>query len=198
MNIRTFFSALALMSLVACRNEPSNTTTNTSTTAPTETTASSPRAATVNYDLEFLDTMAKHHEQAIQMAKAAQGKVQLAGLKDMTQRLPDEQQKEVDQMKAWREQWYPGDAPADTMQMPGMGSSMNMDMSHLDSMKSGKAYDSMFLDMMIPHHQGAIQMAQDALAKAEHPEVKVLAQQIIDKQQKEIDQMKLWKSKLGS
>ena len=193
-----FFSALAIVSLVACRNEPSSTTTSPSTTAPIETTTTSPPAATASYDLEFIDTMSKHHEQAIQMAKAAQGKVQLAGLKEMTKRIPEDQQKEIDQMKAWREQWYPGAAPAETMQMPGMGSSMSMDMSHLDSMKSGKGYDSMFIDMMIPHHQGAIQMAQDALVKAEHQEVKTLAQQIIDEQQKEIDQMKQWKSKLGS
>lgn len=187
---------LAVAVMTGCRNESQQTSTATETPAATQTTASAPSATP--YDLQFLDTMSRHHEGAIQMAKAAQGKVQLPGLKEMTKRTPEEQQKEIDQMKAWREQWYPGAAPAETAQMPGMGSSMNMDMSHLDSMNGGKAYDSMFIDMMIPHHQGAIQMAQDALAKAEHPEVKVLAQQIIDKQQKEIDQMKLWKSKLGS
>ena len=198
MNVRVFFSALVIASLVACRNEPSTTTTGTSTTAPTESTATSPAATTASYDLQFIDTMSKHHEGAIQMAKAAQGKVQLAELKEMTRRIPADQQKEIDQMKAWRGQWYPGAPPADNMQMPGMGSSMSRDMSHLDSMKSGKAYDSMFIDMMIPHHQGAIQMAQDALGKAVHQEVKTLARQIIDKQQKEIDQMKQWKVKLGS
>jgi uncharacterized protein (DUF305 family) len=55
----------------------------------------------------------------------------------------------------------------------------------------------MFIDMMVPHHEGAVQMSKDALTRAEHQEVKTLAQQIIDAQQKEIDQMKQWKSKLG-
>jgi uncharacterized protein (DUF305 family) len=182
--------------MIGCRNESQQPAAGTETSTATQTTASAP--STSSWDLQFLDTMSRHHEQAIQMAKAAQGKVQLAELKEMTKRIPEEQQKEIDQMKAWREQWYPGAAPAENMQMPGMGSSMNMDMSHLDSMNRGKAYDSMFIDMMIPHHQGAVQMAQDALGKAEHQEVKTLAQQIIDKQQKEIDEMKQWKSKLGS
>jgi len=46
---------------------------------------------------------------------------------------------------------------------------------------------------MIPHHQGAITMAQDALSKSKRPEIKQLAQEIITSQQKEIDQMKQWR-----
>ena len=74
----------------------------------------------------------------------------------------------------------------------GMSSGMNMDMSHMQS-TSGNALDMMFIDMMIPHHEGGITMGQDALAKAEHPELKELAQKMIDKQTKEIDQMQQWK-----
>lgn len=56
------------------------------------------------------------------------------------------------QLRQWRDQWYPGAAPAENMQMPGM-SSMNMEMSHMQAM-SGHALDMMFIDMMIPHHEG--------------------------------------------
>jgi uncharacterized protein (DUF305 family) len=48
--------------------------------------------------------------------------------------------------------------------------------------------------MMIPHHQGAIVMAQDALNKSQRPEIKRLAQNIITSQQREIDQMKQWRT----
>jgi uncharacterized protein (DUF305 family) len=54
-------------------------------------------------------------------------------------------------------------------------------------------YDERFMLMMMPHHEGAILMAQDALQKARHPEVRTMAQDIIASQQREIDQMKRWR-----
>lgn len=54
-------------------------------------------------------------------------------------------------------------------------------------------YDERFIEMMIPHHEGAIEMAQDALTKAQHPEIRKMAQDIIASQQSEIDQMKRWR-----
>ncbi len=53
-------------------------------------------------------------------------------------------------------------------------------------------FDAHFIDAMIPHHQGAIAMAQQALAEAEHPELTTLAESIIQSQQAEIDQMQVW------
>ena len=60
---------------------------------------------------------------------------------------------------------------------------------------SGKAFDLMFLDMMTHHHQGAVTMANEALKKAEHPEIKALTQNIIKAQEAEIKQMAEWKAK---
>jgi uncharacterized protein (DUF305 family) len=160
------------------------------TTTESSTTASTPAAAP--YDLQFLDTMSKHHQMALDMIKMAGDKFAHKELKQATQKMMADQQKEIDQMKQWRVQWYPGAPPAENMDMPGMASSMNMDMSQMQSM-SGKQLDLMFIDMMIPHHQGAVDMSKDAPMKAEHQEIKDLAQRIIDSQQKEIDQMKQWK-----
>jgi uncharacterized protein (DUF305 family) len=47
----------------------------------------------------------------------------------------------------------------------------------------------MFLKMMIPHHQLAVNMSDEALSKAEHPELRDLAQKIRDEQFSEIDLM---------
>jgi uncharacterized protein (DUF305 family) len=84
------------------------------------------------------------------------------------------------------------------MEMPGMGDSMKMmmgeGMKKMEAM-SGKDFDVHFLDMMTPHHAGAVTMAQEALQRAEHPEIKTLANQIIREQEKEIKQMADWKSK---
>ena len=48
--------------------------------------------------------------------------------------------------------------------------------------------------MMTPHHQGAITMAKEALDRAEHTEIKTLANQIIKAQEAEIKQMQDWKT----
>ena len=54
--------------------------------------------------------------------------------------------------------------------------------------------DQQFIDMMVPHHQGAVAMAQIAVIRGEHPEIKQLANSIIDSQNTEITQMKQWRT----
>lgn len=54
-------------------------------------------------------------------------------------------------------------------------------------------FDLMFIDMMTPHHEGAIAMSEVAVARAEHPELGELAQQIIESQQFEHEQMQAWR-----
>ena len=49
-----------------------------------------------------------------------------------------------------------------------------------------------FIQMMISHHQGAMAMANLALSKAKHPEIKKLASAIKTDQNREIQQMKAW------
>jgi uncharacterized protein (DUF305 family) len=57
-------------------------------------------------------------------------------------------------------------------------------------MMNGHAADTMFLRMMIPHHQQAIEMSREALSKARHPETRHLAEQIINQQSVEIELMR--------
>jgi uncharacterized protein (DUF305 family) len=159
---------------------------------------SSPNAASQPYDLQFLDTMTHHHQGAIDMAETAAKKTQNQELKAFAQKIIADQKKEIGQMKDWREKWYAGKPAAMNMEMPGMGDGMKMMMG--DGMKkfeaaTGKEFDLMFLDMMTPHHQGATTMAKEALTKAEHPEIKTLANQIIKAQDAEIKQMADWKAK---
>jgi len=159
---------------------------------------SSPNAASQPYDLQFIDTMTHHHQGAIEMAEMAVKKTQNQELKAFGQKIISDQKKEIAQMKDWREKWYAGKPQAMNMEMPGMNDSMKMmmgdEMKHLES-ATGKDFDVDFLDMMTPHHQGATTMAKEALTKAEHPEIKTLANQIIKAQEAEIKQMADWKAK---
>ena len=54
-----------------------------------------------------------------------------------------------------------------------------------------------FRTHMIPHHQGAVEMAKVALKHAKNPETKRMAQKIIDDQEKEITEMQEWLKKNG-
>jgi uncharacterized protein (DUF305 family) len=158
---------------------------------------SSPNAATAPYDLQFLDTMIAHHQGAVDMAQMVSTKSQNADLKKFAVRIITDQNREIAQMREWREKWYAGKPAAINMEMPGMKDSMKMMMG--DEMKkmeaaTGKEFDLMFLDMMIPHHEGAVVMAKEALNKAEHAEIKTLAKQIVEAQESEIKQMQNWKT----
>lgn len=62
---------------------------------------------------------------------------------------------------------------------------------------TAKYTDKAFLSAMIPHHEAAVDMAKDVLAKGKNPEVKKWANDVITSQQAEITQMTAWLKKLG-
>ena len=59
-------------------------------------------------------------------------------------------------------------------------------------MEKSTEVDKTFIEMMIPHHQGAVEMAQMAVNQAKNPEVKKLAESIIKDQNREVQQMQTW------
>jgi len=75
------------------------------------------------------------------------------------------------------------------MHHSGMNHSMAMDLGPADA-----NYDLRFVDAMIPHHQGAVEMAKEAQQKSKRPEIKKLADDIIKTQNQEITQMKQWRT----
>lgn len=155
---------------------------------------SSPDAAKADYDLQFIDTMIVHHQGAVDMAKMLPEKAQHSEIKKLGIVIIAAQEREIGEMKAWREKWFAGKPPAINMELAGMTASMaGMDMKKLGSL-SGNAFDLEFIKQMIPHHEGAIAMAQEALKRSQKDEVKTLAKSIINEQQGEIEEMKRWQS----
>jgi uncharacterized protein (DUF305 family) len=71
-----------------------------------------------------------------------------------------------------------------------------MDHSKMDGgsggmvMKDGKYSDERFIDAMVPHHEGAVDMAEVALKNAEHEQIKQLAEDIVSTQEAEIKTLK--------
>lgn len=152
------------------------------------------------FDLRFIDAMIPHHQGAIAMAQVAQEKSTRPEIKQLAQAIITAQEQEIQQMQSWRKAWYPNAGEQAVM----YDDSMKMDMPMSEQMRSdmmmsgdlGAAddqFDLRFIDAMIPHHEGALVMAQEALEKSDRPEIKQLAQNILRSQQQEIDQMKAWK-----
>jgi len=149
----------------------------------------------VPYDLQFIDAMVAHHQAAIDMSLPADTNAMRPELRDFARKVIEDQFREVELMKGWRRQWYPGKPQVPTiMVMPGMRTSLKgMESDPMKALK-GAEYDRMYVDMMIPHHEGAVALAREALAKSQRPEIRELAQRIIDAQQREIEMMNRWKS----
>jgi uncharacterized protein (DUF305 family) len=155
---------------------------------------SDPDAASAPYDLQFIDTMTAHHNGAVEMAKMVDGRTENADLKKFAAQIIRDQEKEIADMKDWREKWFKDAPRALNMEMPGMADSMKMDMTKLSNSRD-KAFDLAFIEMMIQHHQGAVLMAKEALTKSERQEIKTLAGNIIKAQEAEIKMMTDWKVK---
>jgi uncharacterized protein (DUF305 family) len=100
--------------------------------------------------------------------------------------------KEIETMRAWRKNWYGSADPDDVGGMMGRMSTMNKRM--VDGLGSKDSnYEDRFIDMMIPHHQGAVMMGHDAAAKAKHAELKSFAAKIVADQENEIARMTAWR-----
>lgn len=162
--------------------------------------ASSPNAAQAPYELQFIDTMIVHHQGAVDMAQLADTRAASTELKTLATAIIADQQKEIAQMKKWREEGFAGQPPAVNMDFPGMSDGMKgMDMGKLDSLKA-REFDAEFVNQMIPHHEGAVAMAKDAVAKypsaaTQTPlanELRTFAESIINAQESEIKQMREW------
>lgn len=137
------------------------------------------------YDALFLDSMIVHHQGAVEMARQALEQAEHPELRALAEAILAAQEAEIAQMRLWREAWYPDLPPTEGLHI------------HMGPMEVADdpsiPYDLRFIEAMIPHHEGAIAMAQDALQKAEHPEIRDLARIIIATQQAEIEQMKQWR-----
>ena len=143
-----------------------------------------------DYDRNFIDLMAPHHQAAIDMAKVAQEHAEHAEMKTLADAIISAQDGEITQMKGWRKAWYgSGQLPA------GMGGQQMAGMDvDLNQLAAAKPFDRAFIDAMLPHHQSAIEMAQEARTRAQHQEIKDLAGRIVTGQQREIDQMRAWRA----
>lgn len=151
----------------------------------------SPLDSNAPFDQRFLDQMIVHHQGAVMSAQMMIADAARPELRDLAQRIITGQQREIDQMRQWRSDWYGATNAGSMPDMMGggmMGGMMNRDQMR-QMMGANADLDQMFLQMMIPHHAVAIAMAEQSLNQAEHPEIKTLALGIVATQRAESAEM---------
>lgn len=142
------------------------------------------------FDLQFIDQMIMHHRGAIMSSQNMISDSDRPELRQLAANIEESQSGQIEQMQGWRQEWYPeaGQSSGMMSSMDGMEGGQMMDGS-MQQMMGPDTTDEMFLRMMIPHHQRAIDMSEEALEESERPEVRELARTIIDGQSAEIEQM---------
>ena len=105
-------------------------------------------------------------------------------------RIKAEQAPEIEQMRGWLSAWGAGDGRTAQGGMDGMGDGM-MSAEEMNALgqADGRTAQTLYLQGMVRHHEGAVAMAQTEVAQGENADAKTLAQSIITSQQAEIDQM---------
>jgi len=154
-------------------------------------------------DVDFATNMIPHHQQAVEMAAMVPDRSTNPAVLKLAADISAAQGPEIETLKVFLVQWKQGadasepsqspDAPADH---DGMDPSMNMQgmvdaaaIANLASLK-GPEFDNAWMQAMINHHEGAIEMANAEIADGVNVDAKNLAQQIVTAQQGEITQMK--------
>jgi uncharacterized protein (DUF305 family) len=184
---RTLLAAAAatLLMLTGCSGDGEETT----------TTDGSGAAATEHNDADvrFAQDMIPHHEQALEMAESAAAS---ADVRELAAAIAAAQGPEIETMTSWLEDWGE-EVPSGTNhadmghggmdEMPGM-----MDAEQMGALSGamGADFDSMWLEMMIEHHGGAVEMAKVQQEDGQYAEAVALAERIEADQLAEIEVMR--------
>jgi len=168
-------------------------------------TASDPAPTDVSADAGFARDMQVHHEQAVEMSLIVRDRSTDPAIRLLAYDILRTQQQQIGQMYAWLELWHlpqasnqgpmawaagmhdmGGTSSGGVTTMPGMASAA--DMARLGQLR-GRAADRLYLQLMIAHHRGGVQMAEAAVRLAHRPEVLSLARKIVTAQESEITLM---------
>lgn len=137
-------------------------------------------------DTMFATMMIPHHQQAVEMSETILGKSAVdQRVLDLAQQIKDAQAPEIELMQSWLDAW--GMSGAGEMDH-GDGMMSEDDMAALEAADGAEAA-RLFLEQMIVHHEGAIEMAQAELEDGINPDALELAQLIVDAQTSEIATM---------
>lgn len=142
-------------------------------------------------DFGYVEMMIEHHGQALTMTALAPGRAESVKVKGLAERIAASQKPEITAMRGWlanhsRDKPKGGHHEHGSEPMPGMATEAQL--KQLGAAK-GKAFDELFLKLMIVHHEGAVTMAAEALSTGNNILVQEMANDVIAQQTSEIGRM---------
>ena len=138
-------------------------------------------------DRAFVAAMIPHHESAVEMAEIAQERGQSAFVKNLARDIIRTQNQEIVLMRREDEGLETAGVKTGSLGLPEPMTGMDADLAEL---RTAEDFDTEFLQMMIPHHEGAIEMAEVELDKGGDAELRDVADAVVKAQEKEIAEMR--------
>ncbi|MEV8592294.1 DUF305 domain-containing protein [Streptomyces sp. NPDC052012] len=203
-------TALAVLGLAACESDPDDTKSGAasgpSVIAPGEPgeanrTLSAEEAAEQraeddspnSADVSYARMMIEHHAQALEMTELVPDRAESSKIVKLAERIAAAQQPEIKAMKGWLKKHGKPEKDEghghghDHATMPGMATE-----AQLRNLRAadGKAFDQLFLTLMITHHEGAITMATDVKGQGNNIQIEEMADDVIAQQTSEINRMR--------
>lgn len=181
----TIAAALSLgLTLAGC-----STSNNTGSDAGSSATSSSAASAHNDQDVMFAQMMLPHHEQAVEMSDVllAKGDGVDPDVADLAEQIKAEQGPEITQLTSWLKDWD-ADSSMSGMDHSMSGMMSDSDMSDLDQ-ASAKHAGKLFLQQMVQHHEGAVDMAKTEVAEGGNTDAVAMARSIVSSQTEQITPM---------
>jgi uncharacterized protein (DUF305 family) len=173
--------------------------------ASTTTEAPPPPSSANEADAEFVRMMIPHHHQALVLSGLAPGRTTNTEVLALADRIDAEQTVEIATMQQWQE--FNGLATTDPatayemmmqdaamIEMMGMATQAELD--QLETL-SGSAFDRLFLQLMIDHHQGAVDMCVAVMSNGQEPVLQSMANDMLTTQSTQIFQMQAMLAEIG-
>lgn len=142
-------------------------------------------------DVMFAQMMLPHHKQAVEMSDMllAKGSGVDTGVTDLAKQIKAEQSPEINQLTSWLKGW---DEPTES-EHSGMGHSISgmMSDSDMNDLDQASAEDAakLYLEQMVQHHKGAVDMAKTEVDKGKNTDAVAMAKSIVSSQTEQITQM---------
>lgn len=164
------------------------------TLSPEEAAKEIPDNTPNSSDFGYATMMIQHHSQALVMTELAPDRAGSGQIKRLAERIAASQKPEIGAMEGWiklnggeEKAKKEGGHDHGSMTMPGMATDAQL--AKLRAAK-GKAFDDLFISLMVTHHQGAVTMATEALSGGNNVQLEEMANDVIAQQTSEINRMR--------
>ena len=200
-------TATVLVALAIVVSACSSNGTDHDMAAPTGTPPAVTSPGADSIDAGFSYDMSRHHAQAVEMAELVNGRTTDPEVGVLARDIALTQQYQIGEMRGWLDGWsLPATSFTEPMAWMGMnmgggaampGMATDAEMEALRDASSADV-DAMFLELMIRHHQGGVEMATAAASTATTPYVRSLATSIVESQAAEVESMNDLLDRIGA